>query len=169
MDVAKMYERIGHLRALAEDPAATESEAQNARKRMEEIEARIRKLNDDLAAHRRKVADAIREEKAKKAEQRNTLWKIRRAAGPRKIFPVDWPFGWEKPHNSIDIEMLYCEDRSVMLGWKCPGCGLQVEREITPRHRVRLSGKPQGVENFIRDLKTGVLNQLCDECCSKYS
>jgi len=163
MNVASQYEKIGKLRALAEHPDTPPAEAFSARRRMDEIEAKIRnesaKRQQEQAA---KVMENVRPSHYSGTAAFKKLSQIRKK--PRIKFPVDWPFGWDG-RESVEVEVLYFDsDKKIVLGWECPSCKMRVERTITQRHRARLMGKKGGVDNFIQGVREGVINQLCDAC-----
>lgn len=167
MDAAKKYEQLKRLRALAENPSTPE-EGENARVRIEEIEARIRREHEeDLENERREREARARKRTGKKLSIAN-LRARKRKGGDVARFETEWPFGWER-RDAIQVsELSFPHEKKIVLEWKCPSCEMHVERTITPRHRARLMGKPEGVRDFIGDIRGGKLNQLCDECWKKH-
>lgn len=165
--VARQYDTIAKLRALADHPDTPAAEAFSARRRMEEIEERIR----NEAVRKRQEEDAKVMENVRPSHYSGTaakkkLSKIKKKKGIR--FPVDWPFGWDK-RETIEVEAMHFDsEKKIVLGWKCPSCQMHVERTITQRHRARLMGKSDGVETFIQGVRDGVINQLCDACWKEY-
>lgn len=151
MDVAKKYEQIKKLRALA-DGAGTDAEAENARARIDEIEAKIRLEHERRGSSKGKRVGRLRV----------TL------SGKVSRFETEWPFGWTRSGSVEVSEVGFSSDNKIVLEWKCPSCGVHIERVITPRHRARLMVKPNGVRGFIDDIRGGKLNQLCDECWEKH-
>jgi len=157
MNIAAQRELIDKLRALAEHPDTPLEEAHTARLRLEEIETKIR-------AAKKKLRDAERQAEKRKIRPKSAL---KRRVGKKKNvekFPLEWPFGWTR-RDKIEVESIFFPtEKKIVLGWKCPGCKLHVERLITPKHRARLMSKSDGVQEFIEKVKNGEVNQLCDAC-----
>lgn len=160
MNVAAQYDRILKLRTLAEHPDTPPMEAASARRRMGEIEAKIRAAAE-AAEQERKRAQSV-PSKAKISSLKN------KKGNGNIQFPVEWPFGWDK-RDKIEVEaMFFDSEKKIVLGWKCPSCQMHVERTITQRHRARLMGKSDGVNSFIDRVRAGSINQLCDDCWRKH-
>jgi hypothetical protein len=157
--IAKKYDQIRNLRNLAEDINTTEAESSNAWRRIGEIEVHIRRAQEEYLKERN--------ERVNKGRRISTRLNARRKANvPR--FETEWPFGWTRRDRIEVAEVRFPHENKIVIEWDCPGCGMNVERVITPRHLARLSGRPGGVERFIRGIREGKLNQLCDECWEKH-
>jgi hypothetical protein len=153
--IAKKYDQIRNLRELAEDSSTTEVESSNAWRRIGEIEANIRLAQEEYLKERNKRV----------GKGRRVLTRLnakKKSSAPR--FETEWPFGWTRRDRIEVAEVRFPLENKIVIEWDCPGCGMNVERVITPRHMARLSGRPGGVERFIGSIREGKLNQLCDDC-----
>lgn len=160
LNVARKYELIAKLRILADDERTPAVEAESARRKMEAIEAKIRIDYENRVHVARNAAVA--------KPKLSSILKKKVVVSKSNSFPTDWPFGWTR-REKIDVERIdFDSERKIVLGWKCPCCKMYVERVITPKHRARLQGNPNGVGNFIKSIQSGELNQLCDECFKQY-
>jgi len=156
MKVEKLYEILGKLRCLAEDPRTPTEESNNARRRMDEIEAKICRIaKEKIVKENISVFDALRTK--------------RKNLSNKRTFETEFPFGWNKTIVLSDFKRTFDKNKNIVLEWKCPGCGMCVERIITVRHQAKLRGKINGVELFINGIREGKLNQLCDNCWNTYS
>ncbi len=78
----------------------------------------------------------------------------------------EWPFGWNKTVSPITE---YEKDRDIVSGdvfisWKCPECGEHVTKIINGKHIARLGGQRGGLEDYVRRVLDGAMNQLCKRC-----
>jgi hypothetical protein len=149
---------------MAEHPGTPEEEADSARRRIEEIESRIRSVRTNISEQ------AHSAEARKRAAVQKIARKIAKAKARSNSveWPREWPFGWVQ-RDIIDISSTFLSGpNKIVLEWKCPGCGDHVTRVIMPKHRARLLRKADGVLNFIRDIRVGKLNQLCNTCWESY-
>jgi hypothetical protein len=175
MTVKEMYETIGKLRALAEHPATSEIEADNARTRMGELEEKIRVVQERLEENRKKASERARQRAAAVKAKKDRPVKLRRALSnmrkkgrpkPVPVFRQEWPLGWDK-RDKVVVDEMVSTNGTLILNWKCPSCGENVERVISKRHRARLKAKPTGELEFVNRIREGETNQLCDRCWEK--
>ena len=169
-EVDPMYTKLGHLRALAEDERTPENEARNARLMMTKIEEKIREKQRKLQEEQERIAKKSHWERSGFRRQLKALRnkKGNGVSGKAKI-ETEWPFGWDRNRQQdIEVEEMYSDGGSILLGWKCVNCEEFIEKVITPRHRMRLSGRPDGVSVFVDKIRNGEMNQLCDECFNRY-
>ena len=163
------FATIEKLKALAEHPNTSPEEAENARRRIEQIRERIdeertqvRKATPigDLASGafpniRRKGLDHLRRKRRA----------IPLDVEPERTMKDEWPFGWTGPRQPIEYEsMRNPTTYDLVVGWKCPGCGEHVTRIIDKRAVLRAEGQRGGVKGFIKKLTGGSVNQLCWDC-----
>lgn len=83
-----------------------------------------------------------------------------------RSLPVRWPFGWDGPRVAVEREIGDDGRGGIAVGWKCPGCGEQVERRLSRADITRMSppGRPSLVETHIGHMVDGTMNQLCLTC-----
>lgn len=168
MNVKSQYELMRKLRALADHPDTPPEEADSARLRIDEIEQRIRDTHAKIEEERKRLKAVIAKEKGRKKAAIHAILHRKPAVKSPVAFVVEWPIGWDGPKNRIETEEMCTDNGSIVLGWKCPGCGRHIEKVISARHRARLKGQPGGVDGFVGSIRDGRLNQLCDECWAKY-
>lgn len=160
MKPKEMYELIGKLRILSESPGATEAEAENARQRMAELETKLKYVQATLKKNRHITSESARakDRAARKKRSRPKLV---------PIFRQEWPIGWECK-SSVSVDTMDSTNGTLILNWKCPSCGCDVERVVSRKHRMRLKGKPNGELEFVNRIRRGETNQLCDKCWEKF-
>jgi hypothetical protein len=151
---------LGKLRALVEHPRTSEAERQNAIRRIEEIEERIRATKVEM-----EQGSAFKNVQPR-AQARETFRKVRRRARVEKPkFHDDWPFGWTQPRVPVEYEHAFNrETGDAVVNWKCPSCGAHVTRIIGARQARRLAGQPGGLKSYLERMTNGTMNQLCPEC-----
>jgi len=165
---------IEKLMALAEHPGTDPIEAENARRRIVQIQERI---EDERTQVRRatpvnatpigniqsvfknvKVARGIREMKKRRVA-------VTAVDAPERTMKDEWPFGWTGPKGPVEHEaMTNPQTGDLVIGWKCPACGEHVERVVNKRAMMRASGQRGGTEGFVNTLTGGSVNQLCWDC-----
>lgn len=146
------------LEAMAEHPNTPEGERQNA-------ESLAKRIIVEMEEHRRAVA---RERRSMPTASARMAGLSSRHERPR--FCTEWPFGWTGPRVAVEYEMGMLVDGTVVLGWKCPSCGSQIERSMSPREVRR--GTPRGeqqIHEYMSLLMNGSTNQLCGPCWERWN
>ncbi len=146
-------ELIKKLRSLADHPATPENERESARARIAELQ---------------KSVPVVKQTNTKKA-LRGLRAKVK---GAWKL-PKQWPFGWTGVRIPVEYESAPAPDGGLAIGWKCPGCGEQVERIISSREIIQLKRPvspetPDPLSEHIRMMVGGRENQLCRDCWHRY-
>lgn len=160
MDRQKKSSLLRKLRALVEHPTTPEHERDSAR-------ARIGELTRPQPVPRRPPDRP----KAEICGDRLRVLRARPKGEP--AFPEQWPFGWTGSRGHVEHEVAATPDGGMAIGWKCPGCGAQVERRITERMMRQLlrpvpAGKPSPLVEHIRGMVGGAQNQLCRLCWARW-
>lgn len=173
MKPKEIYELIGKLRVLSESSGATEAEAENARQRMDELETKLKYVQATLTKNRRITSESARAKdrvaRKKPKSRKNVLVSLTKRSRPKPvpIFRQEWPIGWECK-SSVSVDTMDSTNGTLILNWKCPSCGCDVERVVFRKHRMRLKGKPNGELEFVNRIRRGETNQLCDKCWEKF-
>ncbi|MFA4971221.1 MAG: hypothetical protein WC683_01320 [bacterium] len=151
---------LQRLQSLAAHSGTPEHERASALARIREIEAVAR---EEAAAARKSSFVAI----PKKAG-RARLGKMRVHA--KRPLPEQWPFGWTGTRGPVEYEAEVQRDGSIVVGWKCPGCGAQVERRLSGSTcaYLRRTAPPDILEARVRAWASGATNLLCLACWQRW-
>lgn len=160
---------VEKLKALADHPSTAPEEAENARRRITQIEERIeeertqvRKVTTVEFPPYREFMNVHRRRGLAELKRRR---KVAVPINPERTMKDEWPFGWTGPKGPVEYEsMINPSSGDLVVGWKCPGCGEHVTRIINERAVLRAQGQRGGVSGFTSRLTGGSVNQLCWDC-----
>jgi len=161
METARVHVKLNALRSLADHPATSSFERDNALRRISELEQTIQ--DGELRTRVRRGASGEKKRRTlRKGALRTVIRRRKKKIDPG--LPVKWPFWWDGSRQPVAYKEMDSADGGYVLVWECPHCGGSTVRRISPKERKQLNGRKGAFEERVKFFTDGYGNQLCQKC-----